>query len=544
MAAAALIAGFTAGACLTARAQSAGSAPPQAIAQQFHHALDLAQHGNPQGAMHAVEGILEKYPRYAPALKLKGMLLEDAGQSAEAGAAFEEALKFAPNDPDLLFETGVYKLQTGKNEEALKLLEHCAKQQPRDGDTFFYLAQAYHLNGHDDEAIRAIARSAQLEPDNATVWQKYGELLCTGSDCAQGLRWLEKAQQMGAKLPGLDYDIGAADYKLMDLAGAEQSLARAVAAHPDDVNALDLLAAVEIKLSNWQAAKDHYARLLTFKPNDADTLLALGHCQLELKDYATAVDTMQHVLQLDPERFLAHFYLSRAYAAMGKAKEAQHEAALHQLMMSQATFVGSSESEARESAIIDQARKLLAQHRKDEARQLYLDRFKGTTAEAADSYVFVGKLELYMGDSTQGLKDLHQSLELDPHVHGAHTYEGIYELKLGDLNRAETEFQAELANDPSYQAAIAEMGEVRYHQQRWEEAASYLAKSKTVTPELIFMLCDAYFHLNRQSDADLNAETAAVYGRNDQRFMRGLIDLLMRNGQSELADRLTAGAAP
>jgi predicted Zn-dependent protease len=355
---------------------------------------------------------------------------------------------------------------------------------------------------------------------------------------------LEKAQRMDATLPRMDYDIGSADYKLMDLAGAEQSLSRAVAAHPDDAIALDLLASTEIRLSNWQAAKEDYTRLSAYKANDPDVLLSLGHCEVELKDYSTAVSTLQHLLRIAPERFVAHFYLSRAYAAMGDTNAAQHEAALHQLMMSQATFIGLSGVEARESNIVPQAQRLLADHRKDEARQLYLSYFKGTTASVADSWVFVGKLELYTSDGAEGLKDLRDALEVDPHAHGAHTYEGIYDLKLGSLDRAEAEFKAELANDPSYQLALAEMGEVRYHQQQWQEAANYLAKSKTVTPELIYMLCDAYFHLNRPADADLNAETAAVYGRNDAQFMRGLIDLLRRNGQIELADRLAAGATP
>jgi len=526
-----------------ATAQSGQGQAPPGIAQQLRRALQVAQHGDPEQAMGMVQQILDSDPRYAPALKLKGMLLLDGGHAAEAGAVFEEALKYAPGDPDLLYETGVYKLASGDKEDALKLLERCAKLQPSDGDTFFYLAQAYHLNGHDDDAIRAIERSAQLEPGNATVWQKRGELLCAGSDCSRGLKSLEKAQQMDATLPGLDYDIGSADYKLMDLAGAERSLSRAVAAQPDATNALDLLGSTEIRLANWQAAKEDYQRLLAAKPNDADTMLALGHCELELKDYSTAIGTLQQLLRVDPERFAAHFYLSRAYAATGDTAAAQHEAALHQLMMSQATFVGLSGIDAREGSIEQHAEELIAAHRKDEARQLYLDRFKDTKVEPADSWVFVGKLELYMNDATEGLKDLHHALELDPHVHGAHTYEGIYDLKLDNLSGAEAEFKAELANDPSYQQAIAEMGEVRYHQQRWQEAANYLAKSKTVTPELIYLLCDAYFRLNQPVEADLNAETAAVYGRHNPQFILGLIDLLRRNGQNELADRLAANAA-
>ena len=115
---------------------------------------------------------------------------------------------------------------------------------------------------------------------------------------------------------------------------------------------------------------------------------------------------------------------------------------------------------------------------------------------------------------------------------------------MGDLSGAEKQFRAELATDPNYQMAIAEIGEVRYHQQQWADAAAWLAKSKTMSPELLYMLCDAYFHLGKIADADLNAEAAAAYGRKDPEFMRGLIRLLHGNQQDTLAEKLSAYIKP
>lgn len=521
-------------------AQNSNHAAESPAMRQLHQALELEQHGNPQGAMSVVDQILETTPRYVPALKLKGMLLSEAGEESEAGPVFAEALELAPNDPDLVLETGIYKLTTGDKGEAIRLLERCVRILPDDGDAQFYLAQAYHLNGQDKEAIRAIRESARIEPKNAGVLQKYGELLCSTGDCQAALEWLNRARTQDASLPGIDFDLGEASYKLMDLAGAAQHLSRAVDENPRDINSLGLLADTEVRLSNWQVAEDEYKRYLSYNPDNADAMLGLGHCELELKEYDPAIQTLQSALHIDPEKFVAHFYLSRAYSATGNKEEAAHEAALHQLMMQQATFVRSAVNEERESAIAPQARKLLASHRERDALQLYQEHFKGTSNTVADSYVFVGKLELYMGDTEGGLRNLHRALEIDPRVRGAHTYEGILALKQGDLDTAEKQFSAELINDPNYQSAIAEMGEVRYHQGRWQEAATYLEKSKTMTPELIYLLCDSYFHLNRPSDADLEAETAAVYGRNDPHFMQGLVDLLRRNQQTELADKLSA----
>jgi tetratricopeptide (TPR) repeat protein len=507
--------------------------------RQIHQALSLDEHGDRQGAMNLVLSLLAKHPDFEPAIKLKGLLLEEAGRTSEAAAAYEEALKLAPNDADVLLKTGAYKLAAGQKEEAIKLLQHCIKIVPGDGDAQYYLAQAYHLNGQDDLALRAIKLSLKAEPDNASVWQKYGELLCVSEDCETGLKWLLKAQHSDATLPKIDYDIALTDLKLMDLNESAQHAARAVESQPNDVPALQLLADVDVKLAKWQEARSAFERILVFKTNDVDSLFGLGQCELELKNYPAAIDKLQLVLRLAPTRLLAHYYLSRAYAAVGRTDDARHEAALHQLMMEQMTFVRSVESEGSESPITAQAAQLLAEHHEEEALQLYRNRFKGTASTLADAYVFIGKLYLGMGDKEDSLRSLHHALEIQPTVRGAHTYEGILALKLGDLSGAENQFKAELANDPNYQTAIAEMGEVRYHQERWSDAADQLAKSRTMTPELLYMLCDSYFHTGKIVDADLTAETAAAYGRNNPELMKGLLELLQRNGQTELAQRLS-----
>jgi tetratricopeptide (TPR) repeat protein len=524
-------------------AQSTDRPAETPLMRQLHQALRLAQQGDNQGAMALTLQLLQQNPKFVPAIKLKGMLREEAGQPSEAAAAYEEALKLAPNDPDLLLKTGIYKLTAGDREQAIKLLQQCTKILPNDGDAQYYLAQAYHLNGQDELALPAIRKSLKAEPDNPSVWQKYGELLCGTGDCAGGLRWLLKAQNSDATLPRIDFDIAATDYKLMDLGGAAQYAARAVETRPNDVTALQLLATADVKLAHWPEAEVAFQHILALKSNDVEALLGRGQCELELKKYQTAAQTLEFVLRLDPAKLLAHFYLSRAFAGMGRTAAAQHEAALHQLMMEQSTFVRSKQSDERESPIKAQTEQLLAAHREEEAVRLYEEHFKGTSVTAADAYVFVGKLYLFMGETENGLRSLHHALKIQPTVRGAHTYEGILALKLGDLSRAEKEFEAELANDPSYQMAIAEMGEVRYHQGRWSDAAQQLAKSRTMTPELLYMLCDSYFHLGNVEDADLNAEALASYARNEPDVMQGLIDLLMRSGQSDLAKRLSANLA-
>ena len=453
-------------------------------------------------------------------------------------ADYQKGLRLAPADADLLFKVGVYQLLAGHKDEAVKLLLHHLRLEPKDGDAYYYLAQAYHLTGRDDLAIKNIQECLKYEPNNPSVWQKYGELLCSSGDSEAGFGWLLKAQQSNPLLDRLDFDLGVASMNRMDFENAAIYSERAIGKHPDDSSALELYASAKVKLSQWQDAIIAYERVLELKDNDSNALLELGRCELELKEYQTAADTLNRLLQLDPTKILAHYYLSRAYAGLGNLVEAQHQTELHHKMMEQISFAPSALGAEEDEAAWTRARQLLAAHNEDAALKLFKENAKGIFATPGHPYFLVGALYLYMGDPAGSLRNLRRALEIEPTVRGAHTYLGIFNLQQGKLGEAEKEFAAEIANDPNYQTAVAELGVVRYRQQRWAEAADQFSKSHTRTPAFLLMLCDSYFHLGNIKDANLTAEIAAAYLQDDQEATESLIDLLNRNGQAALAQRM------
>jgi len=333
-----------------------------------------------------------------------------------------------------------------------------------------------------------------------------------------------------------------ASYNDMDFPSAVSYATKATQSRPNDLTMLALLAAAELRLSHWQEAKAAFGRVLAAKPDDVPSLLGMGHCELELKDDRAAVETLEHLLQLDPTQVLAHFYLSRAYSGLGQTEQAQHEAALHARMMQQISFTLPKGEMQRDEAAEAKARQLLADHHEEEALRLFQENSSGPSATQAGAYVQVGAVYIAMGETEAALRCFDRALAIDPKARGANTYKGILALQQGDLSRAEQGFNAELAIDPNHPLAMAELGEVRYRQGRWADAADELVRSKTAIPTLLYMLCDSYFRVGNTASADLTAETLAAYGRGEPEVMRGLIDLLQRNNQTELAQRLSQQA--
>lgn len=523
-----------------AHAQQPAQSDAPAAVRELREAISVARRGNETQALTLVNALVGRHPDFAPGLKLQGELLEDMGRQSEAAASYQSALKLAPNDPELLLKVGINDLLAGHYGASIALLRHRLKLVPRDRDALYYLAQAYHLNGDNALAVTTIAECVRVDPRNASVLQKYGELLSSSGDNEGALEWLRKAQGADSTLPRIEFDLGVASYYTMDFPSALKYSARAVEQQPGNAEALALYAATQSSLAEWRGAEKAFQQVLALKPDDLTSLLGLGRCEVELRNYQAAVDTLQRVLRIDPTRILAHFYLSRAYAGLGKTAEAENEADLHSRMLAQQSAAPANEDREQEETVWKQARQFLVDHREEEARQLFEKSAVGPSASAGSGYVLVGALYLSMGDAENARRSLDHALRVEPSVRGAYTYLGLLALQQGDLNGAEREFETELAHHPNYLPAIAEAGQVRYRQGQWSAAADRLAKSETRDPALLYMLCDSYFHLGRAHDAKITAETLAAYARNEPQVMRGLINLLNRNGESALAQRLAA----
>lgn len=526
-----------AGAALPGAASAQHAAADPATARAMREALALAER-QPQQALRIVTDLLREHPAFVPAIKLQGMILEDAGNSAAAAQAYARALQLAPSDPDLLLKVGVISLVQGDAARAIVLLGQHAKALPRDEEGFYYLAQAYHRRGDNDLALQAIRKASALAPASAPIQQKYGELLCSSGDNVEALRVLLKAQHADPSLARIHFDLAVASYNNLDLDQAVTYATQQTEAQPADLDAFALLAAAEGKLSQWSAAQPAIEHVLAARPDDPSLLMQLGHCQLELHQEAAAVDTLHRALVADPTQPLAHFLLSRAYAALGKTDEARHEAALHQRMMQEVSFEVPKAQQLQQAQRTEQARKLLTANRENEAVQLFAKEGTGLSSSPGSPYIAVGATYLSMGNTEAAERILHRALQIDPKAKGAHSYLGILALEQGDLNAAEGAFNAELNGDPNHPLALAELGEVRYRQSRWSDAIDFFVRSKTSFPRFLYMLTDAYFHAGNVTAADLTAESMAAFARKEPDILDHLTDLLNRNGQTDLARRL------
>src|SRR4029450_2209995 len=66
-----------------------------------------------------------------------------------------------------------------------------------------------------------------------------------------------------------------------------------------------------------------FQELIALEPDDTVLRFGLGELYIEAKDFASAAEQFAEILRLDPHYSAAYRYLGQAYAALGRASEAE-----------------------------------------------------------------------------------------------------------------------------------------------------------------------------------------------------------------------------
>lgn len=142
-----------------------------------------------------------------------------------------------------------YYMQGGDREHALATAERLAREvlerRPDTANAVMFLGAVAWLRDQHEEAITLCRRAASLSPSDAWIVGFFGLMSVYSGDIREGLLALERAAQLSPQsFTWIDYHIGHARLWLGDDAGAQASLARYIAANPQDSCGYLMLAVV------------------------------------------------------------------------------------------------------------------------------------------------------------------------------------------------------------------------------------------------------------------------------------------------------------
>ena len=162
---------------------------------------------NPLSAWRAAQEGIAFDGRNPDVLEILGLIQLDRGQSKDALASFERALKSAPHVPPLWAYRGDAAAAAGKNEDAVASYRKVAalapddtdnyekllKLTPQDAETWIRKAEAHARKEEADDSLHAFDRALRIAPDRVEAWAGKASVHESAKQYDRALRCLEKA---------------------------------------------------------------------------------------------------------------------------------------------------------------------------------------------------------------------------------------------------------------------------------------------------------------------------------------------------------------
>jgi tetratricopeptide (TPR) repeat protein len=125
---------------------------------------------------------------------VEAQLLREATQFDEAYQALQHALVKLPNDPDLLYETGLLADKVGKYEASEKLFRKLMQLQPKRAHAYNALGfSLLERNVRIPEAVALVEKANQLAPDDIAIMDSVGWGYYRVGKLEDSIKWLRRA---------------------------------------------------------------------------------------------------------------------------------------------------------------------------------------------------------------------------------------------------------------------------------------------------------------------------------------------------------------
>src|SRR5437879_4518200 len=287
-------------------------------------------------------------------LRQLGNLSASESSFDEAKRELDEALKFAPGDPDITVDAAIAWFRAGEVQNARQLAQTVAHGNPRnaraqnvlgridlyrgdfpdaigdlqasialddDFETSYFLGIAYLRAKHFTDAQQWFKHLQDTMGDSAALHVLFGRAYSIGHFPESAVAEFRKAIQLDPKYPHVH---GLLGYSILEFRGEEAypqarlEFERELKLHPDDYNALLLLGISAVALRDFPAAEAALLHARRLRPEESFAYLYLGETYNETKRLPQAIEALEKYIHLVPAPDEVPRDVSRAYYLLGQ----------------------------------------------------------------------------------------------------------------------------------------------------------------------------------------------------------------------------------
>ena len=336
-------------------------------------------------------------------------------------------------------------------------------------------AAAYALEqaGKDQEAQAAWEQIVKAHPNDAEAYANLGLLEARQQKYTHAIAFYRKALALNPAMPGLQMNLGLAQFKAGDLRAAirtfEPLLKRENPSSPDAQRLRILVGMAHYGLGEYAAAVAPLREAMRRDPQDLPYRLVLAHSCLRAKQYQCVLDVYHEILSLNAES-------AEADMLAGEALDEMHD---HGGAVAQ--FRAAAKADPKQPGVHFGLGYLLwTGSQYDEAAQQFQAELENNP-ENVQALVYLADTNIRLNQLDRAQPLLEKAAHLDPKFEMTHLELGILASQSGQNEQALRELHQAAVLDPSDVQVHWRLARLYQAMGRKQEATAEFNKTKTLT---------------------------------------------------------------
>jgi tetratricopeptide (TPR) repeat protein len=413
--------------------------------------LDALQKGQYAEALRLSGELLRTQPRSYKVWTLRAVALEKSGQPKEALAAYEQALKLAPDYLPAL-EGAAQLNYKSQSAQAIPLLRQIVLLQPANSTAHAMLGSLEYRHGDYAPAAADFAAADEAIGSKPDALMVYALCLAHVNRLPDAIARLEQVLALRPDDAAARYDLALLQWRSDDSAAALSTLQPLLDARVADARTLRLAAAIHESNNETPAAIELLRAAILANPDDPDSYVDFATLSFTHGSYAVGIDMVSLGLSRLPNS--AALYMARGvlYGQNGDFEKAMadfehaHKLDPGSSMAASAEGIAQSQRHNHEAALQD-FRRQVREHPRD-AIAYYL------LAEALSWSPPDAKQSVATDFVAEAISTAKKSIVLDPHLVEAYDLLASLELQADQPEQAVKTCRAALAINPKDQQAV------------------------------------------------------------------------------------------
>jgi FimV-like protein len=290
----------------------------------FSLGLVLAEHGEYQLAAGQFEAIPADERDVAVEMNL-GMAYTRVRNFEAARAAYENAVRMDPKNPETYYHIGFAESALGKHDAAVDWMTQAHNLAPSRPDISLALVEELIHTRNYEQARTVLTVATAAHPNDPSLREALSDLFAAQGQRNDAVKTYQECLQLSQKSVSARLSLARVYEEMGQTENARAALAEVLKLSPRNANAEAQLGRLAFEAGHEEEASSLIKRALAHDPND---LLANEyHARLQLRDgqLSEARQTLERLVQLDPQSSRLHLLLARVLARLNRPAEAEKE---------------------------------------------------------------------------------------------------------------------------------------------------------------------------------------------------------------------------